>query len=1097
MPSSFKLAVIVFLLCGLTAGAACAEDRLFRFPDIHNDLVVFSHAGDLWTVSATGGQARRVTTHEGLELFGRFSPDGKQIAFSGEYDGDMNVYVMPTTGGTPKQLSYHPGYQRGAERMGPENQVLGWTPDGSNILFRSRKFTHEIFIGHLYLIGPEGGYPTQLPVPEGSFTKFSPDGKKIVYTPIGRDFRQWKRYKGGMAQDVWIFDLETYDAEKITDWVGSDNVPLWIGDKIYFNSDRTGTLNLYVYDPVTKQTSPVTNYTEYDVRWPESGPGGKIIFENGGYLHVLDVNTGQTRKVEVTLGDDRTWMRPEYVKVAESISDYNLSPDGKRALFGARGEIFTVPAKHGNTRNLTNTAGVNEKYSTWSPDGKWIAYMSDKTGEDELYIIPADGTGEEIRLTFNGHCYRYHMLWSPDSKKLAWSDKNTELYWLDIDRKEPILIDDNPKGELRDFGWSPDAKWIVYSKPGANDFDRVYLYSLADKTSRPITTGMTDDHGATFDPEGKYIYFVSKRNYNAMLGNEDFVFVNRNMQEIVAVPLSAAAPSPFAPRSDEVEINGGEDNDDAKDDDGEDKNKKKDRQDKDITIDFAGIEDRQVTLPIDAGSYGGLRPVNGRLFYFSFGFGGLSGRLGEQRTDLHVFDLEEREDHVFLKGITGYDISADGKKLIYRKGTTYGIIDASGKAGSLEGGLNLDGMEMYLDREAEYRQMFNEAWRLQRDFFYDSNMHGLDWPAIYDRYAPLVAHAAHRFDLTYIIAEMIGELACSHTYTGGGDRIVPEASGIGLLGVDWAIDSTSGRYRIGHILLGQNWVNDRRSPLTEPGIEVAEGDYVLKINGHNVVAADNPYRLLVKQAGKTVTLTVNDKPSLDGAREVTVKTISSEVGLRYYNWVENNRRYVDSVTNGRIGYIHIPDMGGNGLNEFVRLFYPQLDKEALIIDERGNGGGFVSQLILERLRRELVGMRAPRNWEVNTVPGRVFTGPMVCLANQYSCSDGDNFPYYFKKYGLGPVIGKRTWGGVVGIRGHRQSTDGGYVRTPEFSTYNLEREWVMENVGVEPDIEVENLPKRVIAGFDDQLIKAIEVLNEKLAEQKIELPERPDTPKER
>ncbi len=1092
---SLKLATVVFAICGLLTGTTAAEDRLFRFPDIHNDLLVFSHAGDLWTVSAEGGQARRVTSHEGLELFGRFSPDGEQIAFSGEYDGDMNVYVMPTTGGAPKQLSYHPGFQRGAERMGPENQVLGWTPDGLKILFRSRKFSYEIFMGQLFVVSPDGGYPTQLPVPEGSFTKFSPDGKKIVYTPIGRDFRQWKRYKGGMAQDVWIYDLETYDAEKITDWEGSDNVPLWIGDKIYFNSDRTGTLNLYSYDPATKQTTPVTNYTEYDVRWPESGPGGKIIFENGGNLFVLDVNSGQTRKVEITLGDDRTWMRPEHVKVSENIRDYNLSPGGKRALFGARGEIFTVPAEHGNTRNLTNTTGVHEKYSTWSPDGQWIAYMSDKTGEDELYIILADGKGEEVRLTSDGHCYRYHMLWSPDSKKLAWSDKNTSLYWIDINKKEVVQVDDNPKGELRDFEWSPDSKWLVYVKPGANDFRRIYLYSLIDKTSRAITTGMTDDDSPVFDPDGKYLYFVSGRNYNAMLGNEDFVFVNRNMQEIVVVPLKADAPSPFAPRSDEVEINGGDGDNDQDDEKDKDQDKKKV---KDITIDFAGIENRQVTLPIDAGSYDGLRAIENKLFYFSFGLGGLSGRLGQQRTDLHVFDFEEREDNVFLKDVRGYDISADGKKLIYRKDDNFGIIEASGKSGKTsEGQLNLDGMEMYLDRDAEYQQMFKEAWRLQRDFFYDSNMHGVDWPGMYDRYVPLVAHAAHRFDLTYIIAEMIGELACSHTYTGGGDRIVPDASNIGLLGVDWVIDSANGRYQIGCILLGQNWVNNRRSPLIEPGINISEGDYVLKINGHDLVSSDNPYRLLRRQTGKTVTLTVNDKPSLDGAREVTVETIGSEIGLRYYNWVENTRRYVDSVTNGRIGYIHIPDMGGNGLNEFVRTFYPQLDKDALIIDERGNGGGFVSQLILERLRRQLVGMRAPRNWDGGKVPGNVFIGPMVCLANQYSCSDGDNFPYYFQKYGLGPVIGKRTWGGVVGIRGHRRLTDGGYVYTPEFSTYNLEREWVMENYGVEPDIEVDNLPKRVMAGYDDQLIKAIEVLNEKLAAKKIELPKRPDTPKER
>jgi len=812
---------------------------------------------------------------------------------------------------------------------------------------------------------------------------------------------------------------------------------------------------------------------------------------------VLDVNSGQSRKVEISVGSDRVWMRPGYVKVSDNVRDFGISPDGKRAVFGARGEVFTVPAKHGNTRNLTNTSGADERSPTWSPDGKWIAYISDKTGEDELYLIAADGAGDDTRLTFDGYCYRYAPIWSPDSKKLAFSDKNTMLFYIDIDDKKVVEIDDDPKSEMRDFCWSQDSRWIAYSKEAENDFNRIHLYSLSDRTSRAMTSGFTDDYGPTFDPDGKYIYFISERNYNAILGSWDFTFVNRATDEIVVVPLSATEPSPFAPRSDEVEINGEEEESGEKDDK-KDGKKNKDKESTDIVIDFEGITERQVTLPIPAGQYGGLTAIEGKLFYFSGGYGGLSGRVGTQTNDLHVYDLEEREDNVFLKECRSYELSANKKKMIYRKGNTFGIIDTNGKsANTSEGNLNLNNMEMYLDREAEYQQMFKEAWRLQRDFFYDENMHGVDWQQMYDRYAQIVPYAANRFDLTYLIAEMIGELASSHTYTGGGDRITPPASNVGLLGVDWAIDNDAGRYRIDRILLGQNWVNNRRSPLTEPGIDVNEGDYVLKINGADLMASDNPYRLLDNQADKQVTLTVNSKPSLDGAREVTVRPISSETGLRYYDWVENNRLFVDSVTNGRMGYIHIPNMGGAGLNEFVRTFYAQFDKDALIIDERGNGGGFVSQLILERLRRELVGMRAPRNWEGGSVPGRVFIGPMVCLANQYSCSDGDNFPYYFQKYGLGQVIGTRTWGGVVGIRGHRPLTDGGYVTTPEFSTYNLEREWVMENVGVVPDIEVHNLPKRVIEGYDDQLLKAIEVLEAELAKGTPKLPERPGPPEER
>jgi tricorn protease len=1070
--------------------AFAEESRLMRFPDIYQDKIVFVYAGDLWLVPSDGGIARRLTTHVGMELFPKFSPDGKMIAFTGQYEGNTDVYVIPSEGGEPKRLTYHPGSENMPDRFGFDDMVLGWHPDGKRILFRSLRESYNGWFQKLYLVDLKGALPEALPLPEGGLTSFSPDGTKIAYNRQFRNFRTWKRYKGGLAQDIWTYDLKNNTIERITDYEGTDTSPMWHENKIYFVSDRDHTANIFCYDLDTQKTRKITNHDEYDVKWPSLGPQA-IVYENGGYLYVLDLKTEQTKKITVQIPDDRALTRSEYISVSDYIGDYNLSPDGKRALFTARGDVFTVPAEKGNTRNLTNTSGAREKNCTWSPDGKWIAYLSDRTGEDELYIVPQDGKGEEVRITTDGHCFRFACLWSPDSKKLLFADKDLKLYYVDVESRKITEIDSTKNGEIYDYSWSLDTKWITYAKPNPNRFYSIFLYSLKDGKIFQVTEGFTDDSEPIFDPEGKYLYFFSKRDFNATLGNFDPSFTYNQMTRIYVVTLQKDTLSPFAPQSDEVEL----EKEKKKKEEGEKKEEeKKEKIKKEVQIDLEGIGDRVVAVPIDPGNYYGLRSAKGKIFYLSFPTWTLTGGSPEPKGTLHLFDMEERKDHALLLPVDGYDISGDGEKIIYKSMRQFGIIDAkpgSPKIG--DGALKLDGMQMKIDRREEWKQIFNEVWRRERDFFYAPNMHGVDWELMRKRYGELLPYVAHRSDLTYILGEMIGELCCSHTYVSGGDKPEVKLVSTGLLGVDWELDTLSGFYRVQKIYPGKNWEENLRSPLTEPGVEVKEGEYIVAVDNKTLQYPTNPYSLFENTVGKTVTLKVNSKPSLEGAREVEVKPIASESDLRANYWVETNRRKVEEATNGKVGYIFIPDMGGEGLNEFAKAFFPQIRKEGLIIDVRYNGGGFVSEMILERLRRVLAGMSSSRNAGDYTYPGGVFYGHMVCIMNEYSASDGDYFPYYFRKYGLGPLIGKRTWGGVVGTS-FTPLVDNGYITVPGSAAFGLEGEWIVENHGVDPDIEVDNLPNMVIQGHDPQLEKAIEVILEKIEEEPRKLPERPPYP---
>ncbi len=1096
---------------GLAAAAAPAppdpsqdEGRLLRFPALSKDSIAFVYGGDIWIIPRSGGVARQLTTDSGIEWFPRFSPGGDLLAFTGEYDGNRDVYVIPSSGGEPKRLTWWRDVGQQNERAGPNNEVLGWTRDGRRVLFRSRHQAWESRAGRHYTVGLEGGPPEPLIIPEGGLASFSPDGGKLVYNRIFRNFRTWKRYRGGMTQNLWIYDLKANTLEKLTENDSTSTDPMWVGDKVYCTSDREHTANIFEIDVKTRQARKLTDFKEYDVRWASDGPGG-IVYENGGYIHLLDLATGKSSRIVIRIPGDRRFTRPEYVTPGGMVTSYALGPEGKRAVLAARGDVFTVPAEKGNTRNLTGTPGAHERDASWSPDGRFIAYLSDETGEYEIWLAAQDGKAKPTRLTTDGEVYRFAPAWSPDSKKLAFADKDLKLYVLDVDSRKLTLADQAKYWEITDYVWSPDSRWLAYSKQNLDGARQVHLYSLESSKVTRVTSELTHSQDPAFDPKGRYLYFVSSRDLNAALGFADLSYVYLQTNRLYALTLRADLASPFAPESDEVKPDGEKKEGEKKEGEkkeseaGKDDAAKKDEGAKKpvepLKIDLDGIEQRIVGFPIEPGDYDTPRVAGDLVFYMTRPEARLTGGPEPPSSSLKVFDMEKRKETVLLAGIDGYDLSPDGSKLIYAAGDKYGIVDAKAASAKVgDGPLALGGLQMKVDHRAEWRQIFDEAWRLERDFFYAPNMHGVDWKQMKEKYGALVPYVAHRSDLTYILGELIGELNAGHTYVGGGEAPRAKNVPLALLGVDYELDAASGRYRISRVLEGQNWNQKRRSPLTEPGSVVPKESYILRIDGADLKLPLTPDELLENKADRSVTLLVNDRPSEEGAREVTVKPIADEEDLRYYDRIEANRRKVEAATGSRVAYLHIPDMGGDGLNEFVRQFYPQIRKEGLIVDVRNNGGGFVSEMILERLRRVLAGMGSSRNAGDYTYPSQVFYGPMVCLINHYSASDGDIFPYYFKKYGLGPLIGTRTWGGVVGIRGGHGLIDGGYVTMPEFGNFDMESRWSIEGHGVDPDIEVDNRDDLVVQGRDPQLEKGIDVVMEQIRKNSRKLPPRPPYP---
>jgi len=1047
----------------MVAGIKAAEEaRLLRFPATNGTDIVFSYAGDLYRVPVNGGEAQRLTSHLGYEMFPHFSPDGKTIAFTGQYDGNTEVYTIPVTGGEPLRVTYTPTNKRDdiGDRMGPNNMVMGWHPDGQQIVYRNR--ISSGFAGKLFLVNREGGLSENIPLPEGGFCSYSPDGKQLAYNRVMREFRTWKYYEGGMADDIWIYSADKQTVENITNNKAQDIMPMWIGDNIFFISDRDRTMNLFVYDTKTKQTTKVTNFTEYDIKFP-TVHGNLIVFENGGYIYKMDATTRQPQKVNITLSSDNIYARNEIKDGAGYIRYASLSPDGERVVMTARGEVFNLPVDKGVTKNITRTPGAHERNAQWSPDGLSIAYISDETGETELYMQPAAG-GETIQLTKNNKTYIRSFEWSPDAKKIIYTDRKNQVNLLDVATRKVTLLFQNPYSEIYGVSISPDNQWITYSRPADNTFSIIYLYNLNDKKEYPVTDKWYDSSSPVFSTDGKYLVFSSARDFNPTYGSTEWNHVYNNMGGVYLALLAKDTPSPFMEEDAQVK---GEKKEEPK----KDEPKKETTASVTVKFDPDGILDRIIKLPVQAGRYNNYYSDGKKVYYYS-------------RGATKVYDLEKQKEDTVVEGAF-MDVTPGSRKALFSKAGQFYVTDIPAGKADLKEAVNLSNIKIPVDYPKEWAQIFDEAWRAFRDGFYVENMHGVDWNAMKKKYAVLLPYVKNRLDLNYVIGEMIGELNCGHAYINPGELDRAKRIPMGLLGAEISRDK-SGFFRLEKILPGASWSKDLRSPLTEPGVEAKEGEFIVSIDGVATHTVKDMYALLVGKANVPTELMLNTKPQLAGARKIVISPLDDEYSLYHYNWIQENIRKVEKATNGRVGYIYIPDMGVEGLNEFSRYFYPQLDKEGLIIDDRANGGGNVSPMILERLAREPYRLTMRRgSTMIGTVPDAVQIGPKVCLINKYSASDGDLFPWGFRALGLGKLIGTRTWGGIVGISGPLPYMDGTDIRVPFFTSFDAKTgEWIIENYGVAPDIEVDNDPIKEWNGEDQQLNRAIEEVMKDLKDRK-------------
>ena len=1062
----------------LTAAAAVAaqaapEARLLRFPATNGQDVVFSYAGDLWVASLAGGEARRLTSHLGFEAFAKYSPDGKTIAFTAEYDGNREVYRIPAEGGVPVRLTYTSTNERDdmGDRMGPNNMVMAWSPDGKEILFRNR--IGDGFQGQLWKVSPQGGMPARLPLPEGGFCSFSPDGKRLAYNRVMREFRTWKYYRGGMADDVWIWDPKKGTVENVTNNIAQDIFPMWVGDEIFFASDRDMIMNIFVYNTKTGSTEKVTHFTEYDVKFPSTN-GSVIVFENAGWIYKLDPATRAVSKVEITLASDAVQARPVQKDVSGKRTAASVSPDGSRIVVTARGEVFDVPVGKGVTRNLSRTPGSNDRGATWSPDGKWIAWIGDLSGETEVWLYNVEKGGDPVQVTSGTDTYIRQLQWAPDSKHLLYSDRKNRLVEVDPFARTRRTLVECPEQEFRFVQYSPDSQWLAYTRPAANEMDIIYLFNISSGKEYPVTERWYNSGGPTFSSDGKYLIFTSDRDMNPQYSRIEWNYSFTNMSGTYLALLEKDGKSPLLPSDPKVSEEGadkpdgpaagpggpgarpgrpGEKPDAAKPGEKPGKPEKPA-----VKIDPEGIGSRIIKLPVNGrGFYS-----DGKLLWYGSGRG------------TRVFDFATGKDEECTQGMMR---ARNGdRKALFQKGPDL-FVAAPGKRVDLRDKVDLGGLVATVDYGAEWAQLYDEVWRAYRDGYYLENMHGRNWEAVKAKYEVLLPYAQTRLDVNYIIGEMIAEVASGHCYVNPGEYPRPERIPMGLLGAEFS--RVKDGFRIDKILAGATYREELRSPLQEPGLGVKEGDVITAIDGIPLKDVDNIYKLLVGKAGVLTELTI-------GGKKVIVKPIADEYPLYHYAWVQKNIQTVDRLSGGRVGYIYIPDMGPEGLSEWARYYYPQLDKEGLIVDDRANGGGNISPMIIERLQREVYRMTMYRgSTHTGTVPEGTHTGPKVLLVDKYSASDGDLFPWSFKANNLGTIIGTRTWGGIVGISGSLPYMDGTDVRVPFFTNYDAKTgQWIVENHGVDPDILIDNDPVKEFAGQDQQLQKAVAVILEQLKDRK-------------
>jgi tricorn protease len=1045
---------LVTILC---ASAVAETPLLLQKPALSRTQIVFTYAGDLWTVARSGGEAVRLTTAPGIESDAVVSPDGALVAFSGSYDGNTDIYTVPITGGVPKRVTWHPG----------ADVPVAFTPDGKQILFHSGRATPARGV-RLYTVGVNGGPVTELPLPLANQGSYSADAQKLAYTPLEPAFFAWKRYAGGRTSPIWIANLADSKIEKVPRVNSNDYYPMWIGDKVYFLSDRYGAMTLCVYDTKSKTVSAAIKNTGLDYKSAAAGTDA-IVLEHFGAIELYDLKSGKVKPVSITLNGDVPGVRPYYDKVASKISAAELSPTGARAVFEARGEILTVPAEKGDARNLTRTPGVAERFPAWSPDGQKIAYFSDESGEYQLHIAPQSGQGPVTKLDPGRKAFFYSPTWSPDGKKILFRDSMLKLSYIDLDTKKVTDIDadyyDAPeRDDVRPL-WSPDSKWIVYNKMGENFMRAVHVYSLADGKSTQISDGLSDQRYAVWDKGGRLIYFTASTNTGLSTGWLDMSSLEHPVRRSVYVAvLRKDDASPLAPESDEEKA--------------EPAKKEEPKKDaaapkvEDVKIDFDGLTQRILALPSAAKNYTDLVAGKaGTLFLADAPDSGGSSTIQK-------YDAKTRKTEKLLDGVTAFVVSHNGEKMLYRQGPKWTIAGTAAPPKPADAPLKMDQLEVRVEPPAEWRQIYNEVWRIERDFFYDPGLHGVnyaEYKANYEKYLPGLAHRA---DLNYLFNEMLGELTVGHLYVGGGALPDVKSVPVGLLGADYAVEN--GRYKFAKVYNGENWNPSLRAPLTAPGVNVKAGEFLLAVDGKEVKADEDIYSYFEATADKSVLLKVAAAADGKDSREVTVVPVRSEQGLRYMDWVEGNRRKVEQLSGGRLAYLHMPDTSTSGYSNFNRWFFAQKGKDGIVLDERFNGGGFVADYIINQLRRPLTNYFTTRAGHPFTTPMNNLYGPKVMIVNEYAGSGGDAMPWLFKKLKVGPVVGKRTWGGLVGIFGFPALVDGGRVTAPNLAFYNTEKQWDVENHGTDPDIEVELLPELVRQGHDPQLEKAVSVVMEEL-----------------
>lgn len=1050
--------------------------RMFRYPDVSQTQITFVYAGNVWVAPKEGGLAKMLTTPKGEEEFPRFSPDGRQIAYSADYAGNMNVYVVPADGGTARQITHDPTPDR----------VLGWYPNGKQILYASSKQSGRQRFNQLYKVSDKGGLSGKLPVPYGEFGMISPDGKWLAFTMKSRAFRHWKGYRGGWAPDIWLFNLKTYESKNITHNKDNDEQPMWHGDKIYYRSDAgpNERYNIWVYDLKTGKSTQVTHFKKFDVHFPSVGPDD-IVFEAHDNLYLLDLNTNKYHAIHIRVVTDNSTLMPHIVDAAKWIRNAAISPKGKRVLFEARGDIFSVPAQHGDTRDLTQTSAYAERMPEYSPNGKYIAYWSDQTGEYELTLRKTDGSGKPETLTSFKDGFQYHIFWSPDSKKIAYVNNKMDIQVYDLATHAVTTIDKgqwlyNPNLESYRFGWSPDSQWLAYYKGLGNRHNAIFLYNTKTKQKAQVTSGYYSDSNPVFSPDGKYLYFFTNQHFRPDYSSIDETWIYPNTTEIAAVSLRSDVPSVLAPRNDTVEVseNGKSENDhkeSAKKDDS-----------KNVTIQTDGIESRMVILPVPYGNYRHLQAVSGKVLFQKMPRTG----SGESESPLQYYDIKARKVETILKNVSGYSLSANREKILVRQGRTFAIVNVAANQ-KMDKTISTSNLQMTVDPRAEWHQIFNDVWRFERDYYYDPYMNDVGWDAMRKKYEPLINDCVTRWDVNYVIGQLLGEINSSHTYVFGGDTQKSLHRSVGLLGINWRLDH--GKYQIAKIIKGATW-DVVRSPLDQPGLDVKTGDYILAVNGTPINTSKDPYAAFEGLAKKTVILTVNSKPTFNGAHTITVKTLASEAKLRHEAWVEAKRDQVDRETNGQIGYIYVPDTGIGGQTDLVRQFNAQYNKKGLIIDERFNSGGQIPNRFIELLARKPLAFWAVRDgtdWQTPTVAN---FGPKVMLINGWSGSGGDAFPYFFREDKLGKLIGRRTWGGLIGYVGVPPLIDGGEITVPCFRLYNPQGKWFPEGIGVKPDIRVVNDPTSMAKGEDPQLEKGIQEELKSLKDHPFVRPQRPPYP---